>query len=57
MLTADYIKPGAVVVDVGMNRLTDRAEVDRLFADDPARLSAFAKERQCHSSATLSRRQ
>jgi methylenetetrahydrofolate dehydrogenase (NADP+)/methenyltetrahydrofolate cyclohydrolase len=43
MLTADHIKPGAVVVDVGMNRVTDRAEAQRLFADDPARLVAFEK--------------
>lgn len=43
MLTADHIKPGAVVVDVGMNRVTDEAEVQRLFADDPARLAAFVK--------------
>ena len=43
MLTADHIKPGAVVVDVGMNRVTDRTEVQRLFADDPARLAAFEK--------------
>ena len=42
-LTADHIKPGAVVVDVGMNRVTDEAEVKRLFADDPARLAAFQK--------------
>jgi methylenetetrahydrofolate dehydrogenase (NADP+)/methenyltetrahydrofolate cyclohydrolase len=42
-LTADHIKPGAVVVDVGMNRLTDTALVEKLFAHDPARLTAFAK--------------
>src|SRR5579884_2567842 len=35
LLTEAYIKPGAVVVDVGMNRLTDRAEVNRIFAHDP----------------------
>ncbi|HEX4749417.1 MAG TPA: bifunctional 5,10-methylenetetrahydrofolate dehydrogenase/5,10-methenyltetrahydrofolate cyclohydrolase [Bryobacteraceae bacterium] len=43
MLTADYIKPDAVVIDVGMNRLTDPSEVKRLFADEPARLAAFEK--------------
>ncbi len=43
MLTADYIKPGAVVVDVGMNRVTDRAEAQRLFSDDPPRLASFEK--------------
>lgn len=43
LLTSNYIKPGAVVVDVGMNRLTDQAEVRRLFAHDPKRLTAFEK--------------
>lgn len=42
-LTADHIKPGAVVVDVGMNRVLDEAEAERLFGDDPARLAAFRK--------------
>jgi methylenetetrahydrofolate dehydrogenase (NADP+)/methenyltetrahydrofolate cyclohydrolase len=43
MLTAEFIQPGAVVIDVGVNRLTDKAEVRRLFADEPARLAAFEK--------------
>jgi methylenetetrahydrofolate dehydrogenase (NADP+)/methenyltetrahydrofolate cyclohydrolase len=43
LLTAAHIKPGAVVVDVGMNRLTDESEVRRLFAHDPNRLAAFQK--------------
>jgi methylenetetrahydrofolate dehydrogenase (NADP+)/methenyltetrahydrofolate cyclohydrolase len=34
MITADYIKPGAVVVDVGMNQVTDRAEAERIFDAD-----------------------
>ncbi|MGA7414489.1 MAG: bifunctional methylenetetrahydrofolate dehydrogenase/methenyltetrahydrofolate cyclohydrolase FolD [Bryobacteraceae bacterium] len=43
MLTASYIRDGAVVVDVGMNRLTRSDEVQRLFAHEPSRLEAFAK--------------
>jgi methylenetetrahydrofolate dehydrogenase (NADP+)/methenyltetrahydrofolate cyclohydrolase len=43
MLTAEHIKPGAVVVDVGMNRVGDRAEVERLFPGDKARLALFEK--------------
>ncbi len=43
MITRDFIKPGAVIIDVGMNRLVDKTEVERLFAHDPARLAAFAK--------------
>ena len=39
MVTADYIKPGAVVVDVGMNRVDSRTEAERIF--DPARLADF----------------
>ena len=31
MITADYIRPGATVIDVGMNRLDKRADVERLF--------------------------
>lgn len=31
MITGDFIKPGATVVDVGMNRLSTRAEVERIF--------------------------
>lgn len=40
---SDFIKPGAVVVDVGINRVTDPAEARRLLAHDPARLAAFEK--------------
>jgi methylenetetrahydrofolate dehydrogenase (NADP+) / methenyltetrahydrofolate cyclohydrolase len=43
MLTAEYIREGAVVVDVGMNRVTDEAEARRLFAHEPSRLEAFAR--------------
>jgi methylenetetrahydrofolate dehydrogenase (NADP+)/methenyltetrahydrofolate cyclohydrolase len=41
MLGADHIRPGAVVVDVGINSVTDRAEAERIF--DPARLAVFEK--------------
>jgi len=42
-ISADFIKPGAVVIDVGINRLTNEAEVVHLFAHEPARLKAFEK--------------
>ncbi len=32
-VTADFIKPGATVIDVGINRLTTREEVQRIFRD------------------------
>ncbi len=31
MVTRDYVKPGATVIDVGINRITNREEFDRLF--------------------------
>src|SRR5579863_5777200 len=31
LITADYIRPGATVIDVGMNRLNSRTEVERIF--------------------------
>lgn len=34
----DHVREGAVVVDVGINRVTDRAEVERLFPGDATRL-------------------
>ena len=37
----DHVSEGAVVVDVGMHRVTDRDMVDRLFAGNPKKLAAF----------------
>ena len=42
-VTKDMVKPGAVLIDVGISRVTDPAEVEDFFGDDPARLEAFAK--------------
>lgn len=36
-----HIKPGAVVIDVGMNRVTDRAEAERIWQGDAAKLAQF----------------
>jgi methylenetetrahydrofolate dehydrogenase (NADP+)/methenyltetrahydrofolate cyclohydrolase len=41
MITRDYIKPGAVVIDVGMNKVTDRSEFERLFSGNAKRAEAF----------------
>jgi methylenetetrahydrofolate dehydrogenase (NADP+)/methenyltetrahydrofolate cyclohydrolase len=43
LLNENHIKPGAVVIDVGMNRLTDVNTVNQLFAHNPARLASFLK--------------
>src|SRR6185437_14637838 len=37
MITRDFVKPGATVIDVGMNKVTERAEFDRLFAGNMKR--------------------
>lgn len=41
MLTADFIRQGAVVIDVGINRLTKREDVARVFRDSPEKLAVF----------------
>src|SRR5579864_8245468 len=43
MVTRDFVRPGATVIDVGMNRVTDREEFQRLFAGNEKREQAFAK--------------
>src|SRR5882724_1350071 len=43
LVDRSYIKPGAAVVDVGMNRVTTRDELARFFGDDPKRRAAFDK--------------
>lgn len=40
-VAADWIKPGAAVIDVGTNRVTDAKEAERLFANSPERLARF----------------
>src|SRR6201999_2348979 len=41
---ADWIKPGATVIDVGTNKVTDAAEVSRLLMNFPARLEKFREK-------------
>ncbi len=40
-VTRDFIKPGATVLDVGINRLTDRAQVETICAGLPKKLEGF----------------
>lgn len=42
MITPEFVKPGATVVDVGINRVTNRSEFERLFAGDARREAEFA---------------
>jgi methylenetetrahydrofolate dehydrogenase (NADP+)/methenyltetrahydrofolate cyclohydrolase len=37
-ITPEFVKPGAVVVDVGMNNLTDKSTVEQMFGQDEKRL-------------------
>jgi methylenetetrahydrofolate dehydrogenase (NADP+)/methenyltetrahydrofolate cyclohydrolase len=43
MITRDFVRPGATVIDVGMNKITDRAEFGRFFQGNEKREQAFAK--------------
>jgi methylenetetrahydrofolate dehydrogenase (NADP+)/methenyltetrahydrofolate cyclohydrolase len=38
---ADWIRPGATVIDVGTNRVTDAAAAEQLFRNQPERLEKF----------------
>ena len=41
MITPDYIRPGATVIDVGINRVTDPSQAENFFANFPERLAEF----------------
>ncbi|HSE30270.1 MAG TPA: bifunctional 5,10-methylenetetrahydrofolate dehydrogenase/5,10-methenyltetrahydrofolate cyclohydrolase [Pyrinomonadaceae bacterium] len=44
MIGKEHIKPGATIIDVGMNKLTEPAEIQALFgSDSESRLKALAK--------------
>jgi len=42
-ITAEMVKPGATIIDVGINRITTRDEFDRFFAGNTKREATFAK--------------
>ena len=42
-VTKPFVKPGATVIDVGINRLDTKAAVEKMFPGDAARLAAFEK--------------
>jgi methylenetetrahydrofolate dehydrogenase (NADP+)/methenyltetrahydrofolate cyclohydrolase len=42
-VTEDMVKPGAVIIDVGINRVTDERKVTEFFGDDPKRAETFSK--------------
>jgi len=42
-VTGEFVKPGATVIDVGMNKITSREEFNRYFKGVEKREQAFAK--------------
>jgi len=40
-ITPEMVKPGATIIDVGINRITDRAQFERFFAGDAQREADF----------------
>jgi methylenetetrahydrofolate dehydrogenase (NADP+)/methenyltetrahydrofolate cyclohydrolase len=42
-VTPEFVKPGAVVIDVGMNSVTRPEDAERIFARYPDRLDVFRK--------------
>lgn len=45
MITGDMVKPGGTVIDVGINRITDRADFDKYFKGDTKREKTFSEKR------------
>ena len=43
-VTREFVKPGAAVIDVGINKITDRREFEKFFAGDAAREKSFAEK-------------
>jgi methylenetetrahydrofolate dehydrogenase (NADP+)/methenyltetrahydrofolate cyclohydrolase len=44
MVEKDWVLPGATVIDVGINRITDAQEAQRIFANYPAKLAQFKEK-------------
>src|SRR5438876_1188923 len=43
MITRDFVRPGAAVIDVGINKITSRGELEKFFPGNAQRAQAFAK--------------
>jgi len=44
MIEPDWVRPGATVIDVGINRVTEATEAQRIFANFPAKLAQFREK-------------
>ena len=42
-ITSEMVRPGATIIDVGINRISTREEFDRYFAENAKRLATFEK--------------
>jgi methylenetetrahydrofolate dehydrogenase (NADP+) / methenyltetrahydrofolate cyclohydrolase len=43
-VTREFVKPGATVIDVGINKITDRNEFEKYFLGDAAREKSFTEK-------------
>lgn len=43
LIGPDHVAEGAIVIDVGMHRVTERATVEALFPDNPKKIAAFER--------------
>jgi methylenetetrahydrofolate dehydrogenase (NADP+)/methenyltetrahydrofolate cyclohydrolase len=43
-VTGDFVKPGATVIDVGINKITARDEFEKFFSGDAGREKSFAEK-------------
>ena len=43
-VTREFVKPGATVIDVGINTLTNKADVERIFPDGSRKRAQFAEK-------------
>ena len=44
MVEPGWVRPGAAVIDVGINRITNAADAERLFAKFPSKLAQFREK-------------
>ena len=44
MVTGDFVKPGATVIDVGISPLTERSDVERFFPGNAKRMEEFTRK-------------
>jgi methylenetetrahydrofolate dehydrogenase (NADP+)/methenyltetrahydrofolate cyclohydrolase len=43
-VTPEFVRPGATVIDVGINRIEDASTAERIFAKHPKKLEAFQRK-------------